>query len=87
MFSPQAIARSKVVYAREVLEAVDRRLALRDAELVLEFPGSSNSYAELILLDLLFFKVVERVRAAGVGPHVREGNLLRRALLKQQFAI
>ena len=86
MFSPQAIARSKVVYAREVLEAVDRRLALRDAELVLELALRCPSYADLMrLLELALDG--KRVRAARVRPHVRERDLLARALLQEQLPV
>ena len=87
MFSPQAIARSKVVYAREVLEAVDGRLAGRDAELVLELAARGDAHAALARLLALGGEVVERVRAARVRPHVRERDLLRRALLQEQLPV
>lgn len=87
MLAPETVGRREVMYPRQVLELVDRSLAGRDAELVLELAGRSNTYAELVLLDLLLFEVVEGVRATSVRPHVREGDLLGGTLLQEQLAV
>ena len=75
------------MYPGQVLELIHGRLARRDAEFVLQLPRSSGTDTELILLDLLFFKVVQWVGAAGVGPHVGEGDFLGGALLEEQLAV
>ena len=51
-----------------------------------ELAASGNFHAELLLFDLLLLKIVKRVRAARVGPHVREGNLLSCPLLEKELA-
>lgn len=73
--------------AGKVLELVHGRLVTRDAELVLELAASRNTNTELVCLNLLFGEVIEGVRAAGVGPHIREGDLLRCALLEEELAV
>lgn len=75
------------MYPREVLELIHRRLLTRDTQLVFELARRSYAHTELVLLDLLLFKVIERVRAARVCPHVGERDLLARALLEQQLPI
>lgn len=71
----------------QILEFVDGSLLARNAELVLQLPRGSDANTELLHLDLLFGKVIQRMRAAGVGPHVGESDLFRRALLEEKFAI
>lgn len=73
--------------ASEVLELVDGRLTGRNAELVLKLPRGRDAHTELVLLDLLLRKVIKRMRATCVGPHVREGDLLRGPLLQQELAV
>ncbi len=75
------------MYACEILELVDRCLALRDAQLVLELARRSDAHAEVLLLHPFLLKVVQRVRAAGVGPHIRERDLLCGALLEKELAV
>jgi len=86
MFTPQPIARSKVVYPREVLHLVNGCLNLRDPQLVFELATSGDFHSVLVLFNLLLFEIVKRVRAASVCPHIREGNLLSCPLLDKQFA-
>jgi len=87
VFTPHPIGRCQVVDPCKVVELIQGRLARRDPELMLEFPYRSNLDAVLVLLNLLLLEVIERVRAAGVGPHVREGDLLRGPLLEEKFAV
>ena len=87
MLSPHAVRRREIVYPRQVLELVYRRLLARDPELMFELSRRRNAHTQLVLLHLFLVKVVERVRAARVRPHVGEGDLLRRALLQQELAV
>ncbi len=87
MLAPHPVGRCKVVDPRQVLKLIDGRLRRRDSELVLELARCCNAHTELRLLDLLRFEVVQRVRAAGVRPHVRECNLFGRALLEEQLPV
>src|SRR5258706_5847426 len=86
MFAPQPIARRKVVYPCKVLHFVNGSLILRNSQLMFELATSGNFHAVLLLFDLLLLEIVKRVRAACVGPHVREGNLLSCPLLEKQLA-
>lgn len=87
MLPPKTIRRCQVVYPGEVLELVDGGLLLGNAQLVLELARSCEPHTELVLLHLLLLKVVQRVRAAGVSPHIWEGDLLGCPLLQQKLAI
>jgi hypothetical protein len=87
MFTPESARRREVVDAGEVLEGLRWDLRLRDAELVLKLACGGDLDAAVGVLVLLGVKVVERVRAARVRPHVRERDLLRRALLEEQAAV
>ena len=75
------------MYPRQVLEPVDGGLAARDAELVLELAARGDAHAALPFLLAFLRKVVERVRAARVRPHVGERDLLARALLQEQLPV
>jgi len=87
MLSPHAVRRREIVYPRQVLELVHRCLLARDPELVVELSRRGNADPQLVLLHLFLFKVIERVRAARIRPHIGEGDLLRRALLQQELAV
>jgi len=52
-----------------------------------ELPCRGNAHAQLVPLLFFLLKVIERVRAARVRPHIREGYLLRGTLLQQKLAI
>ena len=51
-----------------------------------ELATSGDFHAVLLLFDLLLLEIVKRVRAARVGPHVRESNLLSCSLLEKELA-
>lgn len=87
MLAPHPVGRRKVVDPRQVLEPIDGRLRWRDPEFMLELARRRDAHTELRLLDLLRREVIQRVRAAGVRPHVRECDLLGRALLEEQLSV
>src|SRR5258706_16122565 len=86
MFAPQPIARSKVVYPCKILHLVSGCLILRNPQLMFELATGGDFHAELPLFNLLLLEIVQRVRAACVGPHVPKGNLLSCPLLKKELA-
>lgn len=89
MLSPLAIAGRLVVNARQEVEVVERHLLGVDAELVLELAPRRVLDARHRVLQVAARLAgdAQRVRAARVGPHVRERDLLRRALLQQQLVV
>mmetsp|Transcript_14506 Transcript_14506/g.43587 ORF Transcript_14506/g.43587 Transcript_14506/m.43587 type:complete len:789 (-) Transcript_14506:136-2502(-) len=83
-----------VVHAREELHGLHRHVAGADAELVVELAHGGALHAGHAperhiqrRVHLGGVEAVERVRAARVRPHVREGDLVRRALLQQELAL
>lgn len=88
MLAPFPVRGRKVVDAREEGEIRDGDLGGRDAQLVVQFAlrgafGALDVRGQVAVAGL--GRVCERVRAAGVGPHVGEGDLLGGALLEEQF--
>lgn len=85
VLAPFAIARSLVVDSGQEAEVLKGDLLLLDAELVfqLALSGTLRSSDGVDQVCASLGGNAQRVRAAGVGPHVWEGNLLRGALLKQ----
>jgi len=71
------------------VEVLKGDLLLLDAELVfqLALSGTLRSSDGVDQVCTSLGGNAQRVRAAGVGPHVWEGNLLRGALLKQQLVL
>lgn len=61
MLTPYAIARGQIMYPGQILEFVDGRLLLWNAQFVFKFPTGCDPYAELILFNLLFFKIIQRM--------------------------
>ena len=89
MFTPLAVTRGLVVNSRQESEVFEGDLLLLDAQLVVELAlrrvldaldGFDERRARLA-------GDVERVRAAGVRPHVGERDLLRGALLEEQSVL
>lgn len=72
---------------RQILELVNRCLALRNTELMLEFSRRCAPHTELTLLDLFLLEIIQWVRTARICPHVRKGDLLRSTLLQEELAI
>ena len=87
VFAPQSIRWGKVVYSSKVLELVHWGLTTRDPEFMLQFPRCCDADTKLVLFYLFRLKIIEGVGTAGVRPHVRERDLLARALLKEEFPI
>ena len=87
VLAPLPIARREVVDPRQKLQGRGRDLIRRDPELMPQFPLRRSLRALDITRQIAVARlgrVCEGVAAAGVGPHVREGDLLARALLQQQ---
>jgi hypothetical protein len=86
VLSPLAVARSLVVDAREEAEVLKRHLGRVDAQLVLELALGRALDARDSLLEVgaALAGDAQRVRAARVGPHVGESDLLGGALLEEQ---
>jgi hypothetical protein len=79
-----------VVHAAHVFEASRGQLRRLDPKLVLQLAPRGGEDADGFRLGgvarrvhLIWGLPVQRVRAAGVGPHPREGHLRRRPLLQQ----
>lgn len=85
---PLAVRGGEVVDAREEVEALHGDLRRRDPQLVVELadggPLGPLDVADQVPLARLR-GVRQGVGAAGVGPHVWEGDLFRRPLLQQQL--
>lgn len=89
VLSPLAITRRLVVYPGQELELVERHLLRLDAQLVVQLAlrGPLDAHDRGIELRTRLPGHAQRVRAAGVGPHVSEGDLLGGALLEQQTLV
>ena len=89
VLAPFAVARRLVVDAGQKVEVLERHLLLLDTELVVQLPLRSILDATDGVLEGGAGLVghVERVGAAGVGPHVGEGDLFRGALLQEQLVL
>lgn len=89
MLSPLAVARGLVVYPREEVELVQRHLFFLDAQLVVQLalrrPLDAHDGVGQVRARL--GRHAQRVRAARIGPHVGERDLLRRALLEEQLVL
>ena len=73
--------------ASQVLEFVNRCLALGDPEFMLQLAGGSDTDTKLVFLNLLGLKVIQWMGATSVGPHIREGNFLGSSLLEQELPV
>lgn len=89
VFAPLAVTRRFVVYPSEKLEVVYRYLLSFDAQFVVELPLRCTTHAlyRCIQAYACLSRNSQRMGAACVGPHVWEGDLLRRALLKEQAVL
>lgn len=89
VFTPLAITRSLVVNSGEEFKLVQGHLLGLDAQLVAQLPlrRALHSNNGGIQLGASLSRNPKRVGAAGVGPHVGEGNLLGGALLQQQALV
>lgn len=71
------------------LEVLNWDLRSLDAKLVVEFPLGSPLHPRYRLRQLgtALTRYPKRMRAAGICPHVRKGNLLGGTLLQKQFIL
>lgn len=87
MLTPRsAVHVGNVVNTGEVVELLNGHLFRLNAELVLKLADGSALHTHGVLKLHLTLNP-ERVTAAGVGPESREGNLVIRALLKQELTL
>ena len=87
VFTPHAVGRGEIVYSGEILELAHRSLTTWDPQLMLELPGGGDFDSQLVRFHLFFLKVIQGMRTTGVGPHIRERDLLRSSLLEEQLTI
>ena len=89
MFTPLAVAGSLVVDAGQEVEVLYGDLFLLDAEFVLELSlgGALGALDGVRQVGARLRGDVQRVGAAGVGPHVGEGDLFRGALLEEELVL
>ena len=74
------------MYLCKILYLVNGCLVLWNSQLMFKLATSGDFHTVLLLFDLLLRLIVKRVGAAGVCPHVWEGDLLSRPLLEKEFA-
>lgn len=86
VLTPLAITRRLVVNSGEELKLVQRHLLRLDAQLMVQFPLRSTLHTNYssVQLRASFSGNSQWVGAAGVGPHVGEGDFLGGALLQEQ---
>jgi len=89
MLTPLSITGGLVVDSGEELKLVQGHLLGLDAQLVIQLPLRSTLYTQngRIKLRTGLTGDSKRVRAAGVGPHVGEGDLLAGALLQKEALV
>lgn len=89
MLSPLAIARGLVVDSGEELEFIQGHLLGLDAQLVVQLAlrGALHTQDCSVQFRPSLARDAQGVRAAGVGPHVGEGDFLGGTLLKQQALV
>lgn len=89
MFTPLPIAGGLVVDSGEKLELVQWHLLGLDAQLVVQFPLRSALHTQdcSVQFRTSLSGNSQRVGAAGIGPHVGEGDLLGGALLQEQTLV
>lgn len=85
MLTPLSVAGSLVVNSGQEVELLERNLLLLDAQLVvkLALSGPLDAINGILEARSRLGGDVEGVGAAGVGPHVGEGDLLGGALLEE----
>lgn len=89
MLSPLAVTGGLIVDASEELELLKRNLLLLDTQFVVQLAlssalGAGNSIGQR---RAGLTRDSQRVRAASVGPHIGEGDLLGGALLEEQLIL
>jgi hypothetical protein len=87
MFTPHSVTRSLVVNTGQEVEVLEGNLLLLDTQFVFKLAlGSSLDTSDGVLKSRTSLgRDMKRVRAASVGPHIGEGNLLGSALLEEKF--
>lgn len=86
MLPPLPITRRLIMDPREELKLVQRQLLRRNPQFLLQLPlrRALHPQNRRVQLRPRLPGDAQRVRAASVGPHIREGDFLRRALLKEK---
>lgn len=89
MLAPLAVTGSDIVDAGEEMELVQRDLVCFDSKLLVKLALSSTLDAHDGSLEgrASLAGDTKRMRAAGVGPHVGESDLLRGSLLQQETVL
>ena len=89
MLAPFAVARSLVVDPGKEVELLDRHLLLLDTKLVIKLAlrGALDALNSIGEGRTSLARNTEGMRAASVGPHVWEGDLLCGALLEEELVL
>ena len=89
MLAPLAVTGSDIVDAGEEMELVQRDLVCFDSKLLVKLALSSTLDAHDGSLEgrASLAGDTKRMRAAGVGPHVGEGDFLGGSLLQKQAVL
>lgn len=89
MLSPFSVTGCFVVDSGQKLKVLDGYLRRFDAKFVIELSlcCSLDSHNSFIQLRTTFTGYAKRMGAAGISPHIREGDLFGRTLLKEQFIL
>ena len=89
VLTPLSVTGSLVVNTGKEVEVLERYLLLLDAQLMLKLAlsGSLHTSNRVLKSRASLSWDVKRVGAAGVGPHVGEGDLLGSALLKEKLVL
>ncbi len=86
VLAPFPVAGSLVVDARQEVEVIQRHLLLLDAQLVVQLPlcRSFDALDRIRQCGARLAGHTEGMRAARIGPHVGEGDLLYGTLLEKE---
>jgi len=89
VLTPLSVTGSLVVNTGKEVEILERYLLLLDAQLMLKLAlsGSLDTSNRVLKSRTSLSWDVKRVGAAGVGPHVGEGDLLGSALLEEELVL
>ena len=89
VLTPLSVTGSLVVNTGQEVEVLERNLLLLDAQFMLKLAlgGSLDTSNRVLKSRTSLGRDVKRVGAAGVGPHVGEGDLLGSALLEEELVL
>lgn len=89
VLTPLAVAVSLVVDTGQEVEILKGYLLLLDAQFLVKFAlsGPLDSHNRIGKVGASLSRHAQGVGAAGIGPHIGEGDFLRRALLEKELIL